>query len=298
MNTKITAIGELLFDIFGSKRAIGGAPFNFTYHLNMFNQQSDIVTCLGDDKDSEQILSFIREHDIQTKYIRIDPTRKTGRVIVKLNENKVPVYNIKKNVAYDFIELSEKEKQQIIKKSAMIYYGTLSQRNIVSRNTVQSLLTDKTINFCDLNLRQQFYNKDLIEASLQKCDILKINEDELKIISQLFFSRISIFKIDVMKLINLFNLNLVAVTRGEKGAKIFSRNESFSFIPKQSTIVDTVGAGDAYAAVLAFGIMNNINIRKINRIAVSFASEVCKTEGALLHEKDIYEKYKELITND
>jgi fructokinase len=168
-----------------------------------------------------------------------------------LDENKVTVYSIGKNVAYDFIEMSEKEKKKIISNSKMIYFGTLGQRNIVSKNTIQSLLTDKTINFCDLNLRQEFYNKEIIESSLKKCDILKLNKDELKLVSQLFFGRTSILKIDVIKLIKLFNIYLVAVTRGERGARIFTKFDSVTHRPPKISIVDTVGAGDAYSSILA-----------------------------------------------
>lgn len=292
----ITSIGEILFDIYGDIKTIGGAPFNFIYHINRFMDNTIFISAIGKDNEGKKIFNFLLDENISTEFIKINQTKPTGRVIVELNEDKIPEYNIKTDVAYDFIELSENEKNKILKTSQMIYFGSLCQRNEVSRKTIQSLFNTEALLFCDINLRQNYYSKKIIEDSLNSCNILKLNETELDLITNLCFKESQSYLKNVTNILTKYNIDYISVTKGNNGADIFSKNGSVSYKSEIINVVDTVGAGDAYSAILALGILNNIEIDKTNSLATSFAAEVCKQKGALINNSKIYDKYyKELL---
>ncbi|MCB0749207.1 MAG: carbohydrate kinase [Ignavibacteriae bacterium] len=292
----ITSIGEILFDIYKNEKQIGGAPFNFIYHINKFIGQGWFISAIGNDEYGKEIQEFQNKNKLSTEFVKIKNEKTTGKVIVKLNDNKIPQYEIKTNAAYDFIELNIESKIKILDNSDLIYFGSLAQRNSVSRETIQSLFPAKKYLFCDLNIRQNFYTKEIIETSLSACNILKINSEEMDLICNLFFSKSLPIKEGVNKIKSRFNIDFVSVTKGEEGAELFSNSKSVSTKAKNVNIVDTVGAGDAYSSILALGILNNLDLEKINNLATSFAAEVCKQQGALIKDDNIYSEYiKELL---
>lgn len=298
MQKHITAVGEVLFDIYGTKKVFGGAPFNFIYHINKFGINSDFVTAIGDDKDGNVISKFLQDQDLSLDFVKILPSISTGKVMVRLDKEKMPQYHIKKDVAYDYIELSETEVEKILNKSTMIYFGTLCQRNDISRNTILSLLNGKKRNFCDLNLRQSFYTREIVQTSLKLTDILKLSIDELNIVNELCFNKSFSLTDNVKRLQDEFDISYIAVTQGEDGASLFTKNRSTVCKPYKIIVVDTLGAGDAYSSILAFGIQENIDIEKINSLAVEFAGDICRIKGALPQSSEIYDNYRERILNE
>lgn len=298
MQKHITAVGEVLFDIYGTKKVFGGAPFNFIYHINKFGINSDFVTAIGDDNDGNDISKFLQDQNMSLEYVKILPSISTGKVMVRLDKDKMPEYHIKKDVAYDYIELTEQEIDKILSTSTMIYFGTLCQRNETSRNTILSLLKVKKLNFCDINIRQNFYNKEIVETSLQLTDILKISKDELNVVNDLCFEKNLTLTENVKRLQDKYDISYIAVTEGEDGASLFSMNENVKNKPPKVDVLDTLGAGDAYSAMLAIGIQENISIDKINELAVLFAGDVCRFKGALPQSQEIYDNYREKIVND
>lgn len=297
-NFKITSVGEILLDIYEDKKIIGGAPFNFIYHIHKFLGTSIFVSALGDDKEGRKIEKFLTEQNISKDFIDAIQSKATGRVIVKLNKDGIPNYEIERNVAYDFIHLTPQKKQKLIQISNLIYFGTLCQRSPVSRTTIQSLYNQNMLYFCDLNLRQNFYSNEIIEASLRSCNILKVNEEELKLVIKLFLGEELNLKRGVEKLQSKYEITYIAVTQGEKGASLFSKVKSSRIEPLKIKVVDTLGAGDAYSAILALGILNNIELNKINSLAVEFSSDICKVNGALPYNNEIYDKYREELLNE
>jgi fructokinase len=294
---RITSIGEILFDIYGTKKNFGGAPLNFIYHIQKIAGNANFVTAVGDDQDGRTILEFLEDHRFPLQYISIKKGVPTGNVLVKLSDSKVPQYQIKKNVAYDYISISENQKLSLIKNSGLIYFGTLCQRNIISRETIQSFFNSDLIKFCDLNLRQSFYTDKIVFDSLSAADILKLNNDELKVVCSMF-SINSVKTAEAVKsLMKRFNIKYIAVTIGEDGAELFSRTGSAHYKVSKGEIIDTVGAGDAYSAILALGIINGHTIENINKLANEFASEVCSVKGALPMDEGIYESYRDHILN-
>jgi fructokinase len=295
---KITSIGEILLDIYGNHKTIGGAPFNFIYHINKLVGNTNFISAIGNDNEGQKILNFLLDENISTEFISIEQTKPTGKVIVELNEDKVPEYNIKTDVAYDFIELSESKRKKILSESKLIYFGSLCQRYEVSRKSIQSIFSQNSILFCDINIRQNYYSKEIIENSLNACSILKLNEEELKLITELCLDKSESYQNNVKEIIKKYNIPFVSITKGANGAEIFTGKDYVSCKAKNVDVIDTVGAGDAYSAILALGILRNLDIDKTNYLAVSFASEVCNQKGALLKDSNIYNNYYKEILNE
>ncbi|MEJ2105363.1 MAG: PfkB family carbohydrate kinase [Ignavibacteriaceae bacterium] len=216
---------------------------------------------------------------------------------VKLNKNKVPTFRIDEKRAYDFIENTDKVKQLINKKTDCLYFGSLAQRGKVTKSTIQELFGKKIKYFCDLNIRQKFYTKEIIKKSLANTDALKINLDELKLINKLLLYERFSFEKTANEVLETFNIELLAVTKGDEGTVLFSPSEANEYKIKISNIVDTLGAGDAFAAIFCIGYMKKWEISKTNKLANEFAAEICKISGALPKEDDLYLKLKEKMND-
>ena len=289
---KITAIGEILFDIYPETKNLGGAPLNFLYHVQKLTGEGNIISRVGNDVLGNKAIEFLKSSRISTSYIQIDHLHPTGVANVKLNKNKVPTFRIDENRAYDFIEITDKVNQLINKKTGCLYFGSLAQRNKVTRDTIKSLFGKKIKYFCDLNIRQKFYTKEIINKSLLNADALKINLDEIKLINKLLFGdRFSLEK-DANKVLEKFNIELLAVTKGKDGSTLFTKNETDDYKTTLSGIVDTLGAGDAFAAVFCIGYLRKWKLNKINKLANDFASEICRIKGALPQTEKVYSKIK------
>jgi|SRR3972149_6085450 len=295
---KITSIGEILFDVYGNQKKLGGAPFNFIYHIIKLTGQGNFVSRIGNDESGEKIRRILNEKKISDQFLQTDQTHKTGVAKTNLNNNKVPDFVIKENCAYDFINQTDDLLKVVNDQTDCLYFGTLAQRNETSRKTIQSLFDKRIKYFCDLNIRQKFYSKEIIEKSLYAADVLKLNEDELKLVNNLIFKNGYGLNNTAKEVLKKFKLDLLCVTRGSEGAILFKDNEENSVNIKNNNIIDTVGAGDAYASVLCIGYLRNLNIEKINQIASQFANEVVKVEGALPNDDNIYEEFKEKLLND
>lgn len=294
---KITAIGEILFDIYPDSKNLGGAPLNFLYHVYKLTGEGNIISRVGNDVLGGKAIEFLKSSGMTTDYVQIDHLHPTGVANVKLNKNKVPTFRIDEKRAYDFIENTDKVKQLINKKTDCLYFGSLAQRGKVTKSTIQDLFGKKIKYFCDLNIRQKFYTKEIIKKSLANTDALKINLDELKLINKLLFDERFSFEKTANEVLEKFNIELLAVTKGDEGTVLFSPSEANKYKIKISNIVDTLGAGDAFAAIFCIGYMKKWEISKTNKLANEFAAEICKISGALPKEDDLYNKLKEKMND-
>jgi fructokinase len=292
---KVTSIGEILFDVYPEEKKLGGAPFNFIYHIIKLTGSGNFVSRIGTDEMGEKILDFLNRENISSKYIQTDPEHLTGAASPQLDDNKVPEWIIEKNRAYDFIELNSDIEKLIKTETDCLYFGTLAQRNENSRNTIQSLFNKKIKYFCDLNIRQDFYSKEIIEKSLSAVDVLKLNTDELKLINDLLFQMDFSEKKIAFKIISVFQIELLCITKGSEGAGLYSASEENHFSYDVKNIVDTVGAGDAYAAILCLGYLNNMKLAEINKLASMFAGEIIQIQGAIPSDEKLYNKFKSKI---
>ena len=295
---KITSIGEILFDIYPDGKKLGGAAFNFVYHIIKLTGKANFVSRVGNDSDGNEILDILKNKNVSTEFIQIDQKHKTGIAETTLNEKKIPTFVIEKNRAYDFIELTNSLEKLISENTDCLYFGTLAQRNKQSRETIRYLSEKKVKCICDLNIRQNFYTPEIIEASLKVANVLKLNEDELELVNKLVLKTEYDSTKTARKLLEIFNIELLCVTKGSAGAVLYSGDKENFYKISNNKVVDTVGAGDAYASLLCIGYLKNWNIEKCNKLASEFANEIVKIEGALPDDDGVYESFKEIILNE
>jgi fructokinase len=290
---KVLSIGEILFDVYPDYKKLGGAPFNFIYHIKNLTGKGVFVSRIGEDALGEEIKEFLTKNDFDLNYLQVDGSHSTGRATVKLSEEKVPEFTIDENKAYDFIEWNKQIEDYVKNQANLVYYGTLAQRNQVSRTTIQKLMEQKPAKFCDLNIRQDYYDKEIITESVRNSDVLKLNYDELKLVSDYLLEREFNTEKSARELQDKYNIDLLCVTMGEEGSVLFQNGELHSYSEKVDDIVDTVGAGDGFAAVLCIGYLKNWDLADINKRAAKFAAEICKLEGALPKDNEFYNKFLE-----
>ncbi|GAB4287080.1 MAG: carbohydrate kinase [Ignavibacteriaceae bacterium] len=289
---RITSIGELLFDVYPEGKKPGGAPFNFIYHIRKITGQGNFISRIGTDEYGREMIGFLRKNRIPLKFIQIDEMHPTGFAKPVLNENKVPYWFIAENSAYDFIKADESIMNLINKDTDCLYFGTLAQRHVISRSTIRILFNKPVKYFCDLNLRQNFYNDEILDSSLKAADILKLNEDEFQIISERLLNPADDTDRIAESLLQAYKIELLCITKGEKGSVIYTKTEKNETFQELEKPVDTVGAGDAFAAVLCLGYLKGLKISDINELASGFAAEIVQINGALPADDKIYNSIK------
>jgi fructokinase len=294
---KILAFGEILFDVYPNSKNLGGAPLNFIYHINKLTGNGKIISRVGKDPLGEEALNFLISKGLLIDDIQTDEEHETGTAVISLNQKGEPTFNIEENRAYDFININEDTGDDILKEVTCLYYGTLAQRNDVSRNSLQTFFNKPIKYFCDINIRQKFYTKEILSGSLTAADVVKLNLDELKRLDELFIGGQFDVYSGSKKLMEKFDIEMLAVTKGTDGASLFRGDETDSYIPEQRSVVDTVGSGDAFASLLCIGYLNKWDLKKINRLANEFASQICMIDGALPKEDKIYIRFRQEIQN-
>lgn len=274
----IIGIGELLWDMLPDGKELGGAPANFTYHTSVLGASSTIISALGDDEQGDEIYTLLKKrnlkHSIETvKY-------PTGWVSIRLNKG-IPNYTIHENVAWDFIELKN-EAISILEYADAICFGTLSQRSEVSFKTIQraiNLVPKTALKVLDVNLRQSYYSKEIIEESLNCANVLKLNDEELIVLSEMFHMETTEEKA-CKQLLNQFNLKLLALTKGADGSVLYTPTEISSFPTPKVAVVDTIGAGDSFTAAMVVGFLRGNPLKQLHKEASEHAAKVCTYKGA------------------
>lgn len=279
---KVAGIGELLWDLLPNGKQLGGAPCNFAYHASRAGCDSFVVSALGIDGLGNEILYLFDQYALDKSYVEQTSYFPTGTVTVSLDANGIPSYNIHENVAWDNIGWNS-SLEALAKDVDAVCFGSLAQRKTVSRQTILNFLNATKadcLRVFDINLRQAFYTEDIILKSLKLANILKLNDDELPVLAELFGLHGN--DDDLLKqLMQKFNLKLVALTKGAKGSLLLTGNEeSYLEVPKVK-IVDTVGAGDSFTAVLVAGLLQNRKLKEIHESATQLAAFVCTQNGAM-----------------
>lgn len=248
---KIIAFGEILWDVFGSEKTLGGAPFNFAAHSAKLGAESYLVSCVGNDENGKNALEYAAKIGIKTDYIALDRNHKTGECNVSL-ENGIPKYELVQNTAYDHIPICS-----VSGKFDAIYMGTLAMRSQQSRRSFERLISSvesKEVLF-DVNFRSNFYSRELVNALLRNTTILKVSDEEID-----FFGKRNHIDI-VLELSKKHpNLKFICVTLGKDGAMVFDcRKKQILFSEKpKNKVVSTVGAGDSFAAAFLTGILSGL----------------------------------------
>ena len=263
----IVGIGEVLWDILPEGAKIGGAPSNFAFHTHQFGFDAMAISALGNDVLGDQTQ---KEFDtVGLKYEMPIVPYATGTVQVELDDEGVPTYKIKENVAWDNIPFTP-ERESAAKQACAVCFGTLAQRKPESRAKI-----------FDINLRQTFYTKEVIKESLQACDILKINDEELITIGRLFGYPGLDIEDKCWLILGKYNLKMLILTCGVNGSYVFApAMKSFVKTPVVDAI-DTIGAGDSFTASFTAAILLGKSIEEAHQLAVEVSAYVCTQNGAM-----------------
>ncbi|MBK7500324.1 MAG: carbohydrate kinase [Ignavibacteriales bacterium] len=291
----ITSIGEILFDIYPNHKRLGGAPLNFIYHVKKLTDNGNIISRVGKDVLGNKAVNDLKHSGLSFDYIQHDNLHPTGMAIVHLDDSGIPNFKIDTDSAYDFIEMNDENENLIIADTDCLYFGTLAQRSELSRKTIQSFFNRGLKYFADLNLRQNYYDEEVLSASLKAADFIKVNYEEMHILNDIILQSEYHTEKVAYELMEKFEINMIAVTRGKDGSSIFENGKRYDHSNVDVKVVDTTGAGDAFAAVLCVGYLHGLEIPYINKLANDFASEICQFEGALPKYDRIYESFRELM---
>lgn len=288
---KIILFGEMLADVFPDKTILGGAPYNVARHLRGFLQHPILISKLGKDALKDQFLDTLSTLGMDCTGLQFDSVYPTGQVAVHI-ENKKHRFEIRSDQAYDYIDIISATNAALPTNSNILYFGSLAQRGRNSRNALDGILSTTTCpKFLDINLRAPWYNKNIIHHSLSQADIVKVNEDELAIITSELELNAQSHKAQAALLLESFELQTLYITCGERGAwALTNAGEVFIATPPPlgQALVDTVGAGDAFSAISILGVLNNWPTeRTINR-ANTFAAAVCEIRGATPAAESFY----------
>lgn len=285
MNQKryVVGLGEVLWDVLPEGKKLGGAPANFAYHAGQFLGMDNTIaiSALGEDKLAEETIEALKNNNLNSLMPQVPYP--TGTVQVQLDEQGVPTYDIKENVAWDNIPFNN-DIQDIAHNCRAVCFGSLAQRNVVSRETIQKFLETThadCLKIFDINLRQQFYTKEVIKESLQHCNILKINDEELVLIGRIFGYPGLNIENKCWLILGKYNLDMLVLTCGTNGSYVFSPGQmSFQETPKVQ-VADTVGAGDSFTGSFVGSILNGKSIPDAHQTAVEVSAYVCTQNGAM-----------------
>ena len=281
MSFRVVGIGELLWDILPDGRKLGGAPANFAYHARELGATASVVSRVGIDPLGDEALARLKSAGIPVNLVQRDPAKPTGAVTVKFDSGGQPTYTIHENVAWD--ELADEPRARHAASGAdAICFGTLAQRSERSRTTIQSLLqcTSKSaMRVFDVNLRQAFYSKPVLESSLGLANVLKLNDTELPVLAEMFGIGGDERSI-VDALARRFELRCVALTRGSRGSLLKSGDVWSELEAAHVQIVDTIGAGDSFTAATILGMLAGWPLNQVHQSAAELAAFVCSQPGA------------------
>ena len=283
MNEIVVGMGEALWDVLPEGKKIGGAPANFAYHVSQFGLPSCVVSAIGDDALGKEIIENFTSKGLDQLIAEVPYP--TGTVQVEIDQTGIPLYDIKENVAWDNIPYTE-HLDALAKRTKAVCFGSLAHRNVVSRETINHFLDtmpkdDDSLIVFDVNLRQGFYNKEILCKSMQNCNILKINDEELITVSRMYGYPGIDLQDKCWILLGKYNLKMLILTCGINGSYVFTPgNVSFQPTPKVE-VTDTVGAGDSFTAAFIASILKGKSVTEAHTIAVKTSAFVCTQKGAM-----------------
>ncbi len=279
MKKVIVGIGEILWDMLPAGKALGGAPANFAYHALRLGEEGWAVSAIGDDPLGAEIMDIVTRKKL--RHIIAVTDKPTGTVQVELDDKGVPGYNINEDVAWDNIPFTP-EMEALAVRADAVCFGSLVQR-MASRDSVLRFLRatrPEALRVFDINLRQHYYSREVIDESLKLADILKINDEEIRIVADMF----GLGDDDTAAcraLIARYGLQLVILTKGADGSEVITEDESFPQKAGKVKVVDTVGAGDSFTAAFVVAYLRGLSLSDAQRLANETAAYVCSCKGAM-----------------
>ncbi|BDQ33995.1 carbohydrate kinase family protein [Pseudodesulfovibrio portus] len=274
-------LGEILWDVLPDSRMLGGAPANFAYHVNALGGAGIPVSRVGDDELGREALSVLATSGLNIDSVSVDPVHPTGTVDARIDASGVATYTFPDDVAWDFITL-DADALNLAARANAVCFGTLAQRSGVSRSAIHDFLraAPGALKICDINLRQNFYSRAIITCSLELADVLKINDDELAILIDMY-SLPRDEKEALQALMNRHWLKLCVLTRGDRGSLVISPDAASDLPGTPVKVTDTIGAGDSFTAALALAYLDGWDLDALHRRAAEVAAYVCTQPGAM-----------------
>ena len=270
----IVGLGEVLWDCLPEGRKIGGAPANFAFHASQFGYESWAVSAIGNDALADETVAALDANGLNHALPRVDFP--TGQVQVSLDEAGVATYDIREGSAWDNIPFTP-ELETLARRSRAICFGSLAQRSETSRRTIYRFLETAPadcMRIFDINLRQNFYNKEIICESLKRCNVLKINDEELVIIGRMFGYPGLDVENKCWLILGKYDLDMLILTCGINGSMSY-------FETPNVEVADTVGAGDSFTGSFVASVLSGKPVAEAHRIAVNVSAYVCTQAGAM-----------------
>ncbi|MBR5551129.1 MAG: carbohydrate kinase [Muribaculaceae bacterium] len=281
-NALIIGIGEILWDMLPQGRQLGGAPANFAYHVSKLGMQGVVVSAIGNDALGDEIMSFLEDKNLDLHLMRVE--NPTGVVNIELNDVGIPMYNIVENVAWDSIPFIS-ELEVLAQNTKAVCFGSLAQRNEVSRNTIRRFiesLPQQCLKVFDVNLRQQYYSREIIEWSMTHCNVLKLNDEEIVELKRIWAMDEITDASFCAELQRRYDIKIVILTCGTAGSYVYSKDGAVSFQETPTVdVVDTVGAGDSFTAAFVVSLLNGDTIIEAHSKATAVAAATCTHSGAM-----------------
>ena len=261
---------------------LGGAPANFSYHCQQSGAEAKIVSAIGNDDFGDEIIKHFENKGLMTDYLQRTSGYPTGTVTVNVNAQGIPSYTIHEQVAWDYIEWND-TLQSLAESADAICFGSLSQRSPVSKATLQKMLasvSQRCLKVFDINLRPPYYNTAILAESLELATIIKMNVEEAIIVGDMFQWGSDV-QVIVKELFKKFNFQLIAITYGEEGSRLFTPGKESFMKVNAVKIADTIGAGDSFTAALITGWLNQLPLTEIHKLATNLSAYVCTQRGAM-----------------
>lgn len=283
MNGYVVGMGEALWDVLPEGRKIGGAPANFAYHISQFGLESRVVSAVGEDELGRELLANLHAKGLETLVETV--AYPTGTVQIELDGAGIPRYDIRTGVAWDNIPFTA-GLEALARETRAVCFGSLAQRSVVSRRTIERFLDampagEGRYRIFDINLRQEFYSEELIRASLERCDLLKINDEELVVLSRMFGCGEQGREQVCRMLSERYGLKMLILTCGVDGSYVFTP-EGVSFVETPKVrVADTVGAGDSFTATFVAALLHGKPVSEAHGLAVEASAYVCTQHGAM-----------------
>ena len=289
----IVGIGEILWDIFPDRKALGGAPTNFAYHCQQLGHEAYSVSAIGRDALGQEIEELLKTLPLNTLLQHNDYP--TGTVSVTLNATGSPSYKINEQVAWDAIEFTP-ELEALAKRTDAVCFGSLAQRSPISRRTIGRFLAAMpigSVKVFDVNLRLDYYTREIIENSLEQATILKLNDEEIITVGELLGVKGTMADI-ARQLTSHYKLEALILTRGAKGCHVFLPSGSVFYPSAHVEIADTVGAGDSFTAGFISALLAGKNTLESMALATRVAAHVCQHHGAMPQHPQHFKRYLEV----
>jgi len=278
---KLFSFGEILWDIFDTRKAIGGAPLNFAAYASMLGAGSYLVSAVGNDELGKEALSIVESYGISTDYTSVLGDKPTGSCIVTLDEKGIPSYNLLYDVAYDYIKPCSGVSADVFA------FGSLALRMENNRQTIRKILAENDFSevFADVNIRPPHFSDESIEICLKNATIVKISDEELPVVCQYVCGENK----SISEILPIFSekypqMKLIIITKGDKGSCCYKCKEKtlYECDAQKTEVVSTVGAGDSFGASFLVKYLESGDCQAALEFASKISAKVCAFEGAIL----------------